>query len=128
PGTYGDMNPDRILRRFPSKLSKTLPFKPKPEDQYSNLAWYNVIIAFDPDWTQLGTESLKLLRRWVDVHGGGLIILAGPVHTFQLSRKANRDKVQPLLDLLPVQLQDARLEVDRRTTEPWALTFSPKAR
>ena len=39
-------------------------------------AAYDVVIALDFDWTRLGAERLRLLERWVDRRGGGLVLVA----------------------------------------------------
>ena len=76
--------------------------------------------------------------------GGGLIIVAGPIHTLELARAAallkaaggDRDKLKrlleenpelaklkPILDLYPVVLQDIRLQKERNTAIPAGLNF-----
>ncbi|HJT78043.1 MAG TPA: hypothetical protein VJ739_12640, partial [Gemmataceae bacterium] len=112
--------PERLLPSFPNKLDA----KDK-EDRLYDLGEYDVIIAFDPDWTQLTPEQLTLLERWVGTHAGGLIVVGGPVNTLQLARPgANREKLKPVLDLYPVVLQDSRIqEIERSATEPWRLHF-----
>ena len=61
---------------------------------------------------------------WVDKHRGGLICVGGPVNTFQLTRGLNTEKVKPVLDMLPVVLDDNRIySLDRSTAEPWRLNF-----
>jgi hypothetical protein len=42
---------------------------------------YDCIVAFDPDWTQLDVLQIKHLEQWVADKAGGLIVVAGPVHT-----------------------------------------------
>jgi hypothetical protein len=83
-------------------------------------------VAFDPDWTLLQPEQLTTLYNWVNIHAGGLILVAGPVNTYQLSRLSNRDKVKPVLDLFPVTLQDSVLQSlgsERSATQPFRLNF-----
>src|SRR5207302_2446689 len=94
-------------------------------DKYDNLNEYDLVIALDPDWTQLLPEHALLLERWVEA-GGGLIVVGGPIHTFQLTRSVNYEKLKPLLDLYPVILEDSRLQglgIERSTTDPWRLNF-----
>ena len=88
-----------------------------------DLGSYDVIVAFDPDWLRLDADQMKLLKTWVE-GGGGLVVLAGPVNTAPLSRKANAEKLQPILDLYPVAPGDDRLDdLDRATDKPFPLHF-----
>ena len=57
---------DRILDRFPSSRSE--------------MAEYDIVIAFDPDWRELSPEQIDILEHWVARQGGGLILIAGSVH------------------------------------------------
>jgi hypothetical protein len=123
-GVVQDVPPDRLLKHFPSRLSEDT--SGRAEDRYSNLALYDLIVAFDPDWTQMAPEQLAALERWVSNQAGGLILVAGGVNTYQLARPTNREGLKPLLDLFPVILQDSRLQglgVERLTTDPWRLHF-----
>jgi hypothetical protein len=149
PEIYIDVPPERRLMHFPDRLVAEEEAV-KPEDKYYNLAQYDLVIAFDPDWTNLTSngeravasvpesekddkrraltlERLNLLKRWVDKQAGGLILVAGPVNTYQLARGANKDILDPLLTLFPVVLSDNRLEQlpgkRRPSTDPWRLRF-----
>jgi hypothetical protein len=118
-----DVPPERLLKQFPHY--RNLKAEDRADDRYYNLAQYDLIIAFDPDWTQVPVESLRLLEEWVD-DGGGLIVLAGPINTFQLARGTNAEKLKPVIDLLPVIVEDSRtagLGVDRIINKPWHLHF-----
>ena len=86
---------------------------------------YDVIVAFDPDWTQLSESQLKMVGRWVE-NGGGLIAVGGPINTLELARpKSHAAKLKPILDLYPVVLSDIRIsDFDRDTKEPWPLDFT----
>ena len=57
---------DRILDRFPSSRSE--------------MAEYDIVIAFDPDWRELSPEQVDILEYWVARQGGGLILIAGQIH------------------------------------------------
>lgn len=127
PEIVQDVEADRMLTRFPTTL-RAIGDDPKEkgEDKYENLAQYDLIIAFDPDWTQLGPETMANLEKWVGTHAGGLIVVGGPVNTFQLARGVNHDRLKPILNLYPVYLEDSRLlglGGERTTTEPWRLNF-----
>jgi hypothetical protein len=121
-----DVPPERLLRHFPNVLSGENNPKETVEERYYNLARYDLVIAFDPDWTQLAPEEMALLEKWVGTHAGGLILVLGPVNTYQLSRSVNFEKVKPILDLFPVLLEDSRLQgfgADRVAADPWRLNF-----
>jgi len=57
---------DRILDKFPSSRNE--------------MAEYDVVIAFDPDWRELSPEQIDILEFWAARQGGGLILVAGQVH------------------------------------------------
>jgi hypothetical protein len=122
PGIVQDVPPERLLSDFPLRLQDES--ADKPDERLYNLAAYDLIIAFDPDWTRLRAEQLALLERWVGTHGGGLVVVGGPVYTNEMVRPGQRDKLKPVLDLYPVVLQDSRIqEIERGATEPWRLNF-----
>ncbi len=93
---------DAQLKRFPNLLRPA--DRLKADEKAYNLNQYDVVIAVDVDWTQIEPESLVLLQKWVE-RGGGLVVVAGAVHTPALPRaKAEGDALQPILELLPVSL------------------------
>jgi hypothetical protein len=116
-GTAGtavqDVPPDRLLTKFPTRLDTTNKATDKPDDKYYNLNEYDLIIAFDPDWTELTDEQIKNLQSWVDNLGGGLIYVADPLNTFQLARQDETGRFKPLLDILPVIPDDIILIATR---------------
>jgi uncharacterized membrane protein len=118
-GVVQDVPPERLLSSFPTRLEAA-----EKEDKLYALDEYDVIVAFDPDWTQLTDQQLKMVRTWVD-KGGGLVVLGGPINTLQLARPGdNREKLKPILELYPVVLRDIRIEdVERTTSEPWPLNM-----
>lgn len=123
PDIVQDVPAERLLRRFPSRLGPEDDPKETAEEKYDNLNQYDVVIGFDPDWTQLTPDQMETLRRWV-ADGGGLILGGGPVNTFQLARGVNYEKVRTVLDLYPVIPDDSRRQAtDRPSTEPWRLNF-----
>ena len=101
-----DVPPERLLNRFPTRLDTTSKPSDKPEDKYYNLNEYDLIIAFDPDWSELSEEQMQNLQSWVDNLGGGFAFVAGPIHTFQLARAAEDGRLKPLLEILPVVPDD----------------------
>jgi hypothetical protein len=118
-----DVPPERLLQHFPSTFRSVEDPMSKAEDRYDNLAEYDLIIAFDPDWTQLTDEQISLLESWVGTHRGGLIVVGGTVHTFELARGLNQQKLLKILNLYPVELDDSRVTGDRPSDRPWALRF-----
>jgi hypothetical protein len=108
--------PFRALTRFPDKFSAA-----GKGDGAFDLGTYDVVIAFDPDWSRLKEGQVKGLAKWVR-SGGGLILVAGPMNTPKL---ADADGLDAVREILPVALGD---RADTRDTgRPWALTF-PKAK
>jgi hypothetical protein len=111
-----DVPADRLLKQFPDKL---VDLKGADTDgDYSNLANYDVIVAFDPDWEQIPPGSLENLQRWVETQAGGLIFVAGPINTYKLTGKAKEKDFRPLLDLLPVRPENDKIagyELARQT-------------
>ena len=98
---------ETVIPRFPTKFDlKPAVLKDDPERPY-NLNEYDVLVAFDPDWSELSLQQAEDLGRWVREGGGGLIYVAGPINTFQLARvEAGTGRLDPLLKVLPVQPAD----------------------
>lgn len=118
PGVVQDVPPERLLSIFPDS------FRTKKNDLY-DLSSYDVIVAFDPDWKQLTIEQLKMVKDWAE-KGGGLVLIGGYINTVELIRPREGDEVdrfKPILDLLPVVLDDRRDYTERKTDDPWALDF-----
>jgi hypothetical protein len=120
-GIVQDVPANRLLDAFPDKFDQPADTE---DEKLKDLSTYDVILAFDPDWTQLSDVQLENVRKWVD-RGGGLIAVGGPINTLQLARPgANRDKLKPIIDLYPVVLKDIRIdEGDRKPDRPWPLNF-----
>jgi len=57
---------DKILDKFPSSRNE--------------MAEYDVVIAFDPNWRDLSPEQIDILEFWIARQGGGLVLMAGPIH------------------------------------------------
>lgn len=105
-GAVQDVPTERMLTAFPERLEG-----------------YDVLVAFDPDWTRLSAAESTALKKWVESVGGGLILIAGPVNTFQLARKG-ADNLGPIRDLYPVILEDLRLlSINIDTSTPRRLSF-----
>jgi hypothetical protein len=101
-----DVPPDRLLTRFPTKLDTTSK-NPDPKERFYNLNEYDLIVAFDPDWSELTQQQAEDLQRWVQEQGGGLIYVADQVNSFQLARvDPTNGRLLPILEILPVVLED----------------------
>ncbi len=108
----------RHLNKFPDRL-RVEDVKDEPaETKWYNLAQYDVIIAFDPDWTLLTEEQANIIRTWVDLQAGGLLHVAGSINTKKLTFNENDSEVQrrlaPLLEIFPVTLGDNVLSKPRQ--------------
>ncbi|HUR54114.1 MAG TPA: hypothetical protein VMZ71_08280 [Gemmataceae bacterium] len=117
-----DVDPDRLLGKFPTKFEVVVkeevpkdaapkeadPKKPRIEKKIDtdNLNEYDLIIAVDPDWSELSAVQASNIQRWVQEQGGGLIYVAGPINTFQLARVEQGGRLSPLLNVLPVIPED----------------------
>jgi len=118
-GMKGELTPnptETVILRFPTKLDlsgKVIDPKEKPY----NLNEYDLIIAFDPDWTEVSQEQTEALQTWVERQGGGFIFVADRINTWQLARvepvkpgvdlTPEQKRMRPILDLLPVDPDDA---------------------
>jgi hypothetical protein len=67
---------------------------------------YDCLVAFDPDWTRVSLEQIRLVDEWVAEKAGGLITVAGPVYTNRWTRNSaggdDDQKLQIVKDLYPV--------------------------
>ena len=127
-GTVQDVDPKKMLDRFPTELRA-------PDADPQNLGNYDVVVAFDPDWRfLLGKEDAgtrgnpqEKLRSWVQDLGGGLVVIAGPVNTFNLVRDPELQIIQNLYPVIFDDSPDALHILDRSNKEPWALNWDPSA-
>jgi len=121
-----DVEAERFLQSFPTRIGAA-----EAGEKYMSLSDYDVIVAIDPDWLALDPSQFKMLKEWVGTHSGGIVFVAGPVHSFQLARDAVID-ISDLKTLIPVHLTDSRLHglggIGHDTTRPYILNFTPAAR
>ena len=119
-----DVESERLLARFPDTLGPS-------KEKYMSLSDYDVILAFDPDWTAPDVVAqLKLVKDWVGTHAGGIIFIAGPVHTYHLARPGGLD-LSSLLTIYPVVPRDSRLHhagIGHDASRPYPLNFGPSAK
>jgi hypothetical protein len=90
---------------------------------------YDCIVAFDPDWLALDEQQVDLLEQWVAEKAGGLIVVAGPVHTPRwASRLQTESRLETVKGLYPVVFYSrgaATRSLGRFASEtPWPLQFS----
>ena len=111
---------------FVSQEAKTLLTKfPTTE---AELFAYDVIVAFDPDWSRLSAEQQTFLNRWVSEHSGGLVVIAGEIFTPKLAQ--NSDSFRDINVLYPVLLNRMLpdMQLTQRADEPWPVTLTPEGR
>jgi hypothetical protein len=97
---------EALIAHFPDRLDLSNK-KLDPAEKPYNLNEYDVLIAFDPDWSELNQTQAEDLSRWVREGGGGLIFAAGPINTFQLAPgREVSERMKPLLGVLPVIPED----------------------
>lgn len=99
----------------------------------SDLFEYDCIVAFDPDWNELAEDQIQMLERWVAEKAGGLIVVAGPVHTPRWASRIQPDsKIEAIKGLYPVIFYSrgaATLRLGRFAAEtPWPLQFTQDGR
>ncbi|MBI3411721.1 MAG: hypothetical protein HY040_25605 [Planctomycetes bacterium] len=117
-----DVEADRLLSRFPDHIGEG------GKEKFMSLTDYDLIIAFDPDWSQLDSNQFKLLKDWVGGYSGGIIFVAGPVHTHIIARPGGID-IDALKVLYPVVPKDSRLEsLIHDSSRPYYLGFTNKAK
>ncbi len=90
---------------------------------------YDCIVAFDPDWARLDLLQIKNLEQWVADKAGGLVVIAGPIHTPQWANVRQGDsRLDTIRALYPVVFYSsglATLGVGRfGGEEPWPLQFT----
>ncbi len=117
---------DQILDHFP--------------DSREALYTYDCIVALDPQWHTppdarvegLTPAQIDLLESWVAEQGGGLIVVAGPVHAGQaLGGWIQDPAMAKIRALYPVEFPRSFTVLERNTyvsKEPWPLEFTREGR
>lgn len=82
---------DNLLFKFPEKREE--------------LFAYDVILAFDADWSQVTPEQQAWLNEWVSGEGGGIAFIAGDAYTYLLS--SEDEKWNTVRTLCPVIIDDS---------------------
>lgn len=116
---------DDNLGMVSQEAEKVLISFPKTE---AELFEYDVIVAFDADWSLLSNDQQKYLNRWVDEHSGGVIFIAGELFTPQLAKDpdSNRD-VAVLYPVVPNRML-SELRITQRADQPWPVGLTPEGR
>jgi hypothetical protein len=113
-----DVPASRLLVRWPTKLDTSVKRKEAKDakeqeeidkERFYNLNEYDLIIAFDPDLSELTKQQAEDLKLWVQEQGGGLIFVADQVNTYQLARVEANSRLSPILDILPVVPADSHV-------------------
>lgn len=86
---------------------------------------YDAIVAIDVDWTALESATRELLVEWVGNQAGGLVLVAGPIHTPRLARDETLDEIQQLYPLVLKSIFSSQLDAGIET-QPWPLRFTPE--
>ena len=104
----------RLLTKFPATEAE--------------LFEYDVIVAFDPDWSRLSVEQQSFLNRWVSEHSGGLVVVAGEIFTPRLAE--NPDATRDISVLYPVLLARVApgLQSPQRADEAWPVVPTAEGR
>ncbi|MDR0336292.1 MAG: hypothetical protein LBI18_04305 [Planctomycetaceae bacterium] len=107
-------NAHKILERFPATRTE--------------MAEYNLVVAFDPDWRELSDEQINVLEFWVARHGGGLILVAGAIHQADtVTGWITAMGMEKIHALYPVEFWAKQSAFEHRyhgSEQAWALKFS----
>ncbi|MCA9036435.1 MAG: hypothetical protein KDA91_14975 [Planctomycetaceae bacterium] len=105
------------------EAANTLTQFPSTEAQ---LFEYDVIVAFDPDWSRLSGEQQQYLNRWVAEHSGGMVLVAGDIYTPRMAKDA--EAYRNIAVLYPVLLNRMlpELQLTQRSDQPWPLKLTPE--
>ncbi len=105
------------------EATKTLLRFPETE---AELFEYDVIVAFDPDWSRLSAEQQQFLNRWVAEHSGGMVVVAGDIYTPRMAQEP--DAFRNIAVLYPVLLNRMlpELQLTQRSDQPWPITLTPE--
>ena len=89
---------------------------------------YDVVVAFDPDWSRLSAEQQSFMNRWVSEHAGGLVVVAGEIFTPRLAQEP--ETFREISVLYPVLLNRMvpEFQLSQRADEPWPITLTPEGR
>lgn len=100
---------DHVLGQFPSTREELLQ--------------QDVLVAIDPDWADLQPAQRNLIVDWLAEQAGGMVLVAGPLHTPRLARDDTLDEIQQLypVDLKPIFTSDLQPGSE---TEAWGVRLT----
>ncbi len=90
---------------------------------------YDVILAFDADWTRLEPEQIEALSEWVFDHAGGIVLVAGDIYTGAVAAAEAPDPLEKIAELYPVELEPALIGsefAEEKFTQAWPLSLTPE--
>lgn len=92
---------------------------------------YDAVLAFDVDWNRIERHAVDLLERWVAEKAGGLILVAGPVHTpsWSTSTRGNPrlDTIKALHPVVFYGSSGTAYHLSRvESAQAWPLEFTPE--
>ncbi len=118
---------DDLLASFPPRFPERPIVERLPPGDRSPKT-YDVVIAFDADWSALSKENREALSKWIERQRGGLILMAGDVFT-PLLADATGDLAQ-IRDLYPVLLSNRFLleMTDAEANRPYPPEFTESGR
>jgi hypothetical protein len=93
----------------------------------TQMAEYDCMVAFDPDWLALKPEQIELLYDWVDQDHGGLIVIAGAVHAARGDGWVQNGQTAKIRALYPVEFNQGlstKTNMMYGSEEPWRLEFT----
>lgn len=95
------------------------------------IAEYDVIVGFDPDWRQLTEEQINLLDDWVAKDSGGLVAVAGPVYMdewLQTDEKL-KQQLKKIRSMYPVEFDSKLSAINNSKFDSelaWPIEFTPE--
>lgn len=103
---------------------------PTTED---DLFEYDCVVAFDPDWSKLSDDQVRMLERFLAEKAGGLVVVAGPIFTPIWSNRRRgdfaADTIKGMYPVVFFHAGAANLRLGRfGGEEPWPLEFSRDGR
>jgi hypothetical protein len=95
---------------------------------WPEMADYDCIVAFDPDWKELKPDQVDRLFKWVDQDHGGMIVIAGPVNAGRTADGWVQDpEMAKIRRLYPVDFNQGmttRSNANYGSEEAWPLEFT----
>ncbi len=114
---------DDLLVDFPPDF----PLRPKADeidDADNQPKQYDVILAFDVDWSRIDKPDRKKVLNWVGDKSGGIVFVSGEVYTSELVN--DKENFKSIMTLHPVVLSShfAGFQFDNKADIPYKLEFT----